>query len=230
MEAWLEKVMVEHTCPDCKGARRPADAAPVHHRRPHHPRRRAAQLRRAADVPRHRQAGRPRRGRRTSGAVGDPRPAEAAARHRPRLPQLQPPFGHALGRRVAAHPAVDADRLRPDGHALRPRRAEHRAPSEGQHEDDRDARKPARHRQHRHRRRARRRHDPRGRPRRRDGPGPRRARRPGRRPGDARRRPEVQGIPDRDSSSRENGRLRRRSNGARGTASRSSCGARARTT
>ena len=32
MEAWLDKVMVEHTCPDCKGARRAGDAAAVHDR------------------------------------------------------------------------------------------------------------------------------------------------------------------------------------------------------
>jgi excinuclease ABC subunit A len=38
MEAWLDKVMVEHTCPDCAGA----PGAPqtiVHHRRQDHPRR-----------------------------------------------------------------------------------------------------------------------------------------------------------------------------------------------
>ena len=34
MEAWLDKVMVEQTCPDCKGARRPRHAAAVHRRRP----------------------------------------------------------------------------------------------------------------------------------------------------------------------------------------------------
>ena len=30
MEAWLDKVMVEHTCPDCNGARAARDAAAVH--------------------------------------------------------------------------------------------------------------------------------------------------------------------------------------------------------
>ena len=129
MEAWLDKVMVEHTCPDCEGARLRADAAAVHHRRQDDPRRRAAPLRRAARLPRHDQAGGPRRRRRPPGAQGDPRPARAAARHRPRLSELQPPLGHALGRRVAAHPPVDADRLGADGHALRARRAEHRPAS-----------------------------------------------------------------------------------------------------
>ena len=33
MEAWLDKVMVEHTCPDCNGARVRADAAAVHRSR-----------------------------------------------------------------------------------------------------------------------------------------------------------------------------------------------------
>ena len=139
----------------------------------------------------------PRRRRRPAGAEGDPRPARAAARHRPRLSELQPPLGHALGRRVAAHPAVDADRLRADGHALRARRAEHRPAPEGQRQDDRDAREPARHRQHGDRRRARRGHDPRRRSHRRDGPGPGRARRHGRRAGHARRRAAVQGVADR---------------------------------
>ncbi len=32
MEAWLDKVMVEHTCPDCKGARVRRDPAAVHRR------------------------------------------------------------------------------------------------------------------------------------------------------------------------------------------------------
>ena len=177
MEAWLDKVMVEHTCPDCNGARVRATrllftiaGKTIHDVG-------QLQLRRAARVPRHGQAVGPRRRRRPPGAEGDPRPARAAARHRARLSELQPPLGHALGRRVAAHPAVDADRLGADGHALRARRAEHRPAPEGQRQDDRDAREPARHRQHRDRRRARRGHDPRRRPPRRDGPGPGRARR-----------------------------------------------------
>ena len=61
MEAWLDKVMVEHTCPDCNGARAARDAAALHGRRQDDPRRRAAQLRRAARVPR-RRSSRPGRG------------------------------------------------------------------------------------------------------------------------------------------------------------------------
>ena len=80
--------------------------------------------------------------------------------------------GDALGRRIAAHPAVVADRLGADGHAVRARRAEHRPAPEGQRQDDRDAPAPARPGQHGDRRRARRGHDSRGGPCRRDGPGP----------------------------------------------------------
>ena len=58
MEAWLDKVMVEHTCPDCNGARVRATRLLFTIARQDHPRRRPAQLRRAARVPRHRQAGR----------------------------------------------------------------------------------------------------------------------------------------------------------------------------
>ena len=194
MEAWLDKVMVEHTCPDCKGAQSPSNEAAVHGGRPHHLRRRPAQFRRAADVSRRNKGGRAGRGCGWSGAVRDSRAAEGPARNRPRLSQFQPPIRDAVGRRIAAHPAVDADWLRPDGDALRPRRTEHRAPPEGQLEDDRDARAPARHRQHRHCRRARRGYDSRRRPRRRDGSGAWRARRPCRGPGIAERRPRVPGL------------------------------------
>ncbi len=151
MEAWLDKVMVEHTCPDCNGARVRAtrllftiagktihDVGQLHFDELH------AFLGT-------RQAGRPRRRRGPAGARRDPRPPGAAAGHRARLSEPQSPLRHAVGRRVAAHPPVDADRLGADGDALRARRAEHRPASEGQREDDRHARKPARHRQHRHR-------------------------------------------------------------------------------
>ena len=98
MEAWLEKVMVERTCPDCHGARVRATQAALHHRRQDDPRRRPAPLRRAACVSRHHQASRPRRRRRAAGAQRDPRPARAAPRDRAGLSELQPPIGHALGR------------------------------------------------------------------------------------------------------------------------------------
>ena len=62
------------------------------------------------------------------------------------------------------------------------------------------------------------------------GPGPGRARRPGRRPGDARRCPEVQGVADRTVPLRRALDSRRRRTARRATARRSSCAARARTT
>ena len=66
MEAWLDKVMVEHTCPDCNGARLRATrllftiaGKTIHDVG-------QLQLRRAARVPRHDQAGGPRRRRRAA--------------------------------------------------------------------------------------------------------------------------------------------------------------------
>ena len=177
MEEWLDKVMVEHTCPDCQGARLRAtrqlftvggktiyEVGQLHF----------DELHAFLGIG---QAQRARRRRRPAGAARDPRAAAAAAGHRARLPEPQPPLGHAVGRRVAADPAVDADRLGPDGHAVRARRAEHRPAPQGQRQDDRHARAPARHRQHRDRGRARRGHHPRRRPPGGDGPRPGRARR-----------------------------------------------------
>ena len=146
MEAWLEKVMVEHTCPDCKGARVRADSAPVHDRREDGPRRRPAPLRPAPRIPWNDQADAAAAPTPVAGRAGDPRAARAAARHWTRLPELQSAVGDALRGRVAADPALHADRVGLDGDAVRPRRAEHWAASQGQREDDRDAGEPARHR------------------------------------------------------------------------------------
>ena len=231
MEAWLDKVMVEKTCPDCNGARVRADAAAVHGRR-HARIYDLGQLNfdelhtflgtvkptgRGADA-----------GRQVLKEIrGRPRPA---ARHRARLPELQPAIGDALRRRVAADPAVHADRLGPDGDAVRARRAEHRPASQGQHEDDRDARKPSRHRQHRHRRGARRGHDPRRRSPRRDGPRPGRPRRQGRRAGHAQGRARVQGLADRPVPLGQAVDRDTEDSVGRATARCWSCAARARTT
>ena len=105
MEAWLDKVMVEHTCPDCNGARLRAtrllftiagktiyDIGQLNFDELH------------AFLGGIKPAG-PRRRCRPAGAEGDSRPPRAAARHRPRLPEFQSPLRHALRRRVAAHPA-----------------------------------------------------------------------------------------------------------------------------
>ena len=91
--------------------------------------------------------------------------------------------GDAVRRRGAADPAGDPDRLGAGRRPVRPRRAVDRAAPARQHEAHRDARAPARPRQHRPRRRARRADDARGGPPRRHGPGRRRARRRDRRAG-----------------------------------------------
>ena len=121
IEAWLDRVMVEHVCPDCHGARLRADAAAVHGCRQEHLRVRSTEFRRTARVSRDHQAGRTWCGRRAPGAEGDPRAPRAAARHRSRLSELQPAVRHALGWRVPADPPVDPDRFRLDGDALRAR-------------------------------------------------------------------------------------------------------------
>ena len=81
-----------------------------------------------------------------------------------RLPVAGPRGGDAVGRRGAAHPAGDADRLVAGRRALHPRRAVDRPAPARQRQADRDARAAARPRQHRARRRARRGDDARGRP------------------------------------------------------------------
>ena len=53
----------------------------------------------------------------------DPRAARVPRRRRARLPDARPRRGDALGRRGAAHPARDADRLEPGRRAVHPRRA-----------------------------------------------------------------------------------------------------------
>ena len=119
---------------------------------------------------------------------GDPRAAHVPRRRRRRLPPARPRRGDAVGRRGAAAPARDADRLAARRRALHPRRAVDRAAPARQRPADRHARAAARPRQHRARRRARRADDARRRLARRHGPGRRRARRPGRRRGHRRSR------------------------------------------
>ena len=174
MEAWLDKVMVERTCPDCNGARLRAtrqlftvagktiyDVGNLH-------------FDELYGFLGSSQAVGPGQRRGTAGAERNPRPAEAVVGNRARLFEPESPLGHALGRRIAAHSPLHADRFGPDGHAVRARRAEYRASSQGQRQDDRHARKPARHRQHRDRGGARRGHHPLRGSHRRDGPGARR--------------------------------------------------------
>ena len=118
----------------------------------------------------------------------DPGAPDVPRRRGRRLPLARPRGAHALGRRGAAHPARDADRREPRGRALHPRRAVDRPAPARQRAADRDARAPARHRQHGDRRRARRGDDALGRLGDRHGPGRGRARRAGRRRGHGGRR------------------------------------------
>ena len=94
----------------------------------------------------------------------DRRAAALPRQRRRRLPVDGARGGDAVGRRGAAHPAGDPDRLVARRRALHPRRAVDRPAPARQRAADRDARAPARPRQHRDRRRARRGHDARGRP------------------------------------------------------------------
>ncbi len=107
----------------------------------------------------------------------DRRAAAVPGQRRRRLPVDGPRGGDAVGRRGAADPARDADRLLAGRRALHPRRAVDRPAPARQRAADRDAGAAARPRQHRARGRARRGHDARGRPPGRHGAGRGRARR-----------------------------------------------------
>ena len=115
---------------------------------------------------------------------------------RHRLPVDGPRGGDAVRRRGAADPAGDADRVGARRRAVRPRRAVDRPAPARQLEADRDARAPARRRQHGDRRRARRADDARGRLPRRPGPGRGRARRRDRRAGHGQAGREGQEVAD----------------------------------
>ena len=101
-----------------------------------------------------------RAGDRRQDPEGDPRPPPLPGQRRHRLPEPLARRGVALGRRVAAHPPGDADRLEADGRPLRPGRAVDRPAPARQPEAHRHAPLDARPRQHGHRRRARRGDDP----------------------------------------------------------------------
>ena len=174
---------------------------------------------------------RPRGEDRRAGAARDPRAAGLPAAGRPQLPQPVAIGRIALGRRGAAHPARDADRIGTHRRALRARRALDRPASARQPAAHRDAAHPARPRQHAHRRRARRGDDPRRRLGRRHRPRRRRQRRRGRalRPVRSSCSPRRSRSPA--TTSPGGARSRRRRSGAASTRSaRSSSRARARTT
>ena len=172
-----EAYMREVPCPVCEGARLKPEVLAVRVGGKSIAEVCTLPIREARDVPRRPRARRARARDRRAGAQGDPGAARLPARRRPRLPLADPPGGDAVRRRGAAHPARDADRLRPGRRALRPRRAEHRPAPARQPAPDRHAHAPAGPGQHAHRRRARRGHHPHGRLDRRHRPRRRRARR-----------------------------------------------------
>ena len=176
-------------------------------------------------------AHRPRGEDRRAGAARDPGAPRLPPPGRAQLPQPVAVGRLALGRRGAAHPPRDADRLGPHRRALRARRAVDRPPPARQPAPHRDAAHAARPRQHAHRRRARRGDDPRRGLGRRHRPRRRRQRRRGGAlravPAAARR----EGVADRRLPRRPHGPSRRRRSaaGSRRTV-RSPSRARARTT
>ena len=195
MEAWLDKVMVEHTCPDCKGARLRAtrllftiagktihDVGQLHFDELHAFLGTLKPTGRGADA-----------GRQVLGEI------------RGRLELL---LGIGLdylnfNRRSGTLSGGESQRIRLStqiGSGLMGMLYVLDEPSIGLHPKDNvkmiaTLEEPARHRQHRHCRGARRGHHPRRRPHRGDGPGAGRPRRRGRGAGKARRRPGVQASP-----------------------------------
>ena len=143
-------------CPVCNGRAPQARGARRHGRRPLDLRVHADVGDAGARLPRRARPDGDRAADRDPDLEGDPRAADVPRRRRRRLPHARPRGGDALGRRGAAAPARDADRLAARRRPLHPRRAVDRPPPARQRAPDRDARAAARHRQHRRRRRARR--------------------------------------------------------------------------
>ncbi len=174
----IEGYMAEQPCPDCEGARlRPeslavkvggisiADFSQM-------------SARARGGVDRLPGADRDRAGDRAPDRARDLRTARLPRERRHRLPLARPLGPLALGRRGAADPPRDPDRLQPRRRDVRARRALDRPAPARQREADRDPRPPPRPRQHGDRGRARRGHDARRRPPRRPRPRRRRTRRP----------------------------------------------------
>ena len=148
--------------------------------RPQHLRVHAPFRARRPGVDRGARADRDRAGDRSTGGARDRRAPALPGQRRDRLPVARACRGDPVGRRGAADPPRDADRLLARRRPVHPRRALDRAPSARQRQADRHPPAPPGPRQHGDRRRARRGHDPGRRPRRRPGSGGRRARRRGR--------------------------------------------------
>ena len=164
---------------------------------------------------------RDRAGDREADRARDLRTARLPRERRHRLPLAGALGALAVGRRGAADPARDPDRLQPGRRHVRPRRALDRPAPARQREADRHPRPPARPRQHGDRGRARRGDDDGGRPPRRPRPRRRRARRARDRRGDAgrgvaRRRLADRPVPLRQAPDRGPGTAARAARGAAG--------------
>ena len=181
----VEALMALQPCPACDGARLRPESLAVTVGGLNIYEYTQLSARRGARVDRGARADRDRARDRAPGRARDRRAAALPRLGRDRLPLARAHGDHALGRRGAADPARDPDRLEPGRRPLHPRRALDRPAPARQREADRDARAPARPRQHRDRGRARRGHDPRRRPRRRPRSRRRRARGRGGRRGHA---------------------------------------------
>ncbi len=184
----IEEYMADRPCPECHGARlKPTSLAVTIGERNIYELTRLS-VREALGFLERAAAHRDRAPHRRPRHQGDRRAPHLPQRRRRRLPHAAARLGHAERRRGAAHPPRHADRLGAGRRALHPRRAQHRPAPARQPPPHRDAAPPARPRQHRDRRGARRGDHARRRPHRRHGPGRRRARRRGGRRGHARAR------------------------------------------
>ena len=155
----IEEYMTMRPCPECKGARLRPESRAVKVAGMRDPRVHGDERQAVAGVDRGARALRPGSRDRAADPARD-RGAAALPRQRGRrLPRDGARGGDAVGRRGAADPAGDADRLVAGRRALHPRRAVDRPAPARQRAADRHARAAARPRQHRARGRARRGHD-----------------------------------------------------------------------
>ena len=144
----IEEYMSFRPCPAVRRSAAQARGARGHDRREKHPRV-LEDVRHAGDrVSRLARADADRGADRRADHQGDPRAADVPRQRRRRVPAARPRGGDALGRRGAAAPARNPDRIAARRRALHPRRAVDRAPPARQREADRDARAAARPRQH----------------------------------------------------------------------------------
>ena len=210
----IEEYMSVRPCPECGGARlKPesravtVDGMAIHEFT-------MLSARRALEWLTELRADRRRSPDRAADPARDRGAAQLPRQRRRGLPVDRAGRGDAVGRRGAADPPGHPDRVVARRRALHPRRALDRAAPARQRAADRDARAPARPRQHRDRGRARRGHDARGRPpdRPRARGGRARRRRGGRGDGDRGRAGE--GVADRAVPGRAHARSSRRSAGA----------------